>query len=299
MTMELCDNCDISTASWQCLTCPAAASHLCTDCYELHAKTKQFRDHNIIEMTQIARSCCNCDQSPSKFICLSCDDDDKYLCLGCSVIHPMIKQFRGHTVLPIEPTPRGAGSLGLLFRIQQLAEAHVDNLLTLPCSNPTYWLSLTLLLIILVAYYLLVKAVCGGYAVIVNALVILAMVRYVSPGLFDGKKPHTKPTPTTTPKTSELPVQSEGEWDGESEFGYKLTSKAASFRPRGRPYKPRPSNTNKPRKPDGKPGGLQALAAAGLGAAGTGTGTLADGGFRAGTGTRLPIWCSASGAAKA
>jgi hypothetical protein len=87
----------------------------CCECKDLHLKMKQFKTHRFEDFIQKfydpsknggnSRKCCNCEESLCKFVCLNClkeeKEDDCYLCLGCSILHPKIKSFRNHNVVII------------------------------------------------------------------------------------------------------------------------------------------------------------------------------------------------------
>lgn len=113
--LNICENCECSVSNYQCLDCSSSLTNLdqqgrsfslfCSECSSLHCKLRQFKNHRmkdlLIDFDEKRRKCCNCEESRCKFFCLECGENERYLCLGCSVIHPKIKAFRNHRVIVI------------------------------------------------------------------------------------------------------------------------------------------------------------------------------------------------------
>lgn len=274
----ICDNCDIRTANWQCLTCPSNLSRLCEDCLSLHKRTKSFRNHKLEPLPQpkVAQICRNCDQNPSKFECTSCGVEDKYLCMGCSVMHGKIKQFRGHRVIPLETSSSDAISVVssdeephflMNFCIRML-EDHVERSLQ-PRWTTDWLLSFSFISILCIIYFVLTKRFCGPFQPVVHFLILVALIRRALPSSPEKEKAtESDSTPYTSPltniniasafgqqKKTGLPLSSLSEWAREFPDEFSYQSKPATsappvlgkgLRPRTRPYQPRSLRSPKP-----------------------------------------------------
>ena len=113
--LKVCENCENSVATLFCKDCSLRGqldkkdqtySFFCVDCSDLHKKLRQFREHQFRDILtpflQMNRNCSNCEKSICKFFCKNCEEEDRYLCLGCSLFHSKIKSYRDHTILIID-----------------------------------------------------------------------------------------------------------------------------------------------------------------------------------------------------
>ncbi|KAJ1424040.1 hypothetical protein B484DRAFT_432486, partial [Ochromonadaceae sp. CCMP2298] len=165
--MDLCSNCDTATASHTCQQC-AAPNDFCLECKTLHTKLKAFRHHSFTALTsEAARSCCNCESAEAKFLCRQCPEGERFLCLGCSLIHPKVRAFRGHALVPISPSvgvgvvwPTSLEGLGELC-LERVMGAY--DTLTRGDLSPLFWRTLCVSLLASVTYYFIVRVVFGKY----------------------------------------------------------------------------------------------------------------------------------------
>lgn len=109
-----CTNCDCRVAKKMCLDLPTGENLFCLDCAEYHLRIKKFKTHRFEDYISKddgagqERTCGNCEESLAKFVCDTCEDECKYLCLGCSILHTKVKIYRNHKVQPLYAFPSDA-----------------------------------------------------------------------------------------------------------------------------------------------------------------------------------------------
>jgi hypothetical protein len=187
--MELCTNCDAATACYRCKNCPPLESLFCETCMNFHTKVKASRDHTFETLERQALSCANCDGSGAKFACRQCAEPSRYFCVGCSVIHPKIKQFRGHEVVALQTQRsadipfRSGGRVpqnlkDLSATLAQAIDVAYYNFTNLSWTDARLWQTLAILLIITLAYYVVVRTFFAKYSSVVNIAVAIALYQW-------------------------------------------------------------------------------------------------------------------------
>lgn len=83
-----------------------SASHFCHDCEERycvncmqkHAKSKQTKDHNVVDISFESANCSSCEICEAAAATLYCEDceDPELLCDICADDHKSLKQNRTH-----------------------------------------------------------------------------------------------------------------------------------------------------------------------------------------------------------
>jgi hypothetical protein len=105
-----CSNCEgLRTPTLLCTHCN---SPFCEDCSLYHPKVKAFKGHTNFEpytppasQASKKRVCSNCEEDEAKFECSACPPEDSLFCMGCSIVHPKVKAFRGHTLDTLNTEP--------------------------------------------------------------------------------------------------------------------------------------------------------------------------------------------------
>lgn len=273
---QLCGNCDAHPALWRCLQCDKDVSALCAECVTLHSKTKAFREHTVVPLRPTkAETCRNCEETVSKFECTTCGEANKYLCLGCSLIHPKIKQFRGHVVHPLDEGETdslcsrrsGRGALGQSPSIPALArqffEQQVDIILNRPWGSSQWIASVCIVLATFLTYYVAIKVFCGQFASAVHLVTMIGLVQLARSDAFgtanskqsrdDGSAAQNTSFPASSAAASAASLaeslrrlRPNGPSDLTSltkefpnEFSYQGAGRPAVLRPRTRPYQQR------------------------------------------------------------
>lgn len=273
----ICCNCDIEPAQFKCIHCPENECHFCKECKGLHTKIKAYRTHHFAEIPKQSILCTNCESSESKFICRECDESSKYLCVGCSLIHPKIKAFRNHNVIPIdgsagsfhssEKVPFSLTTDGLSrFSAYWIDKAYC-NMSSRPWTDIVLWQTLAACLVVSIIYYTIVNTIFRKYAPLVNIAMAIGLYQWLQSDNFkvseadrtklDKRK---KVVPSLVGLSQKLnnmggifgsapSVRIPASWndldaelnveDFKDEFWYSTEGKKASMRPRTRPYKGR------------------------------------------------------------
>jgi hypothetical protein len=154
-----------------------------------HTKVKASRDHTFETLERQALSCANCDGSGAKFACRQCAEPSRYFCVGCSVIHPKIKQFRGHEVVALQTQRsadipfRSGGRVpqnlkDLSATLAQAIDVAYYNFTNLSWTDARLWQTLAILLIITLAYYVVVRTFFAKYSSVVNIAVAIALYQW-------------------------------------------------------------------------------------------------------------------------
>lgn len=257
LMVTLCGNCEKEIAVSKCLQCENSLAFLCSPCQALHLQIKQFRHHKLepLSPSEVNGLCRNCESSPVKFVCKQCGEEDRYLCLGCSVLHPKIKAFRSHVLLPLfnngSNMRMNAFDNWQLDRIANLSWIDVSNVLTQLYRNITersvhekeFWTSASLLVGLSVVYYVFCKKVFAGFSTAANIVIGIVIYKYAAGARAEENVAGEQISKSNTlhardgRKSTELEDK-----DFANEFDYPLTGKKASFRPRTRAYKPRKSH---------------------------------------------------------
>ncbi|RYG66848.1 hypothetical protein EON64_08820 [archaeon] len=214
------------------------------------------KGHTLVKLSSTVPRCRNCGEAKSKFLCRECGLEDGLFCLGCSIFHSKVRQFRGHAVVPISEgfsrsrSARNASDLKSV--ISEFVQGHVDVVLEGRYSSPDFYYSAVTLCAALLGYYLLVKTLFKGYALIANAVVILLLVRLYDPQFFANATTSASAASLSNGKgtalgdrvglskssvhTADMGSMSAAFPD---EFPYPLQGRRAPLRPRTRPYRGR------------------------------------------------------------
>ena len=98
--MVLCSNCEFASATGECDDCRSSHrdSLFCCSCRDLHLRSRKNLNHIFREIPRQNYLCSNCEFSAAKFSCLDCPSEEKYYCLGCSILHPKVKATRNHRI---------------------------------------------------------------------------------------------------------------------------------------------------------------------------------------------------------
>lgn len=151
-------------------------------------KIKSCREHTLEAIQRKPTICSNCDSSDAKFICRECDPTCCYLCVGCSVIHPKIKAFRGHQVVSIQSNSIARKST-INFRLptswddlnvtltHAIDTIHI-NLTTLTWSDALFWKTVAAVLLCTLTYYSIVRTLFASYSSIVNMAVAIGLYQW-------------------------------------------------------------------------------------------------------------------------
>ena len=175
--MNFCSNCDVASAVYKCQQCPQAESEFCEACMKLHTKVKAYRDHSFELIRKELVLCGNCEESEAKFVCRQCGDSCKYLCVGCSVMHPKIKAFRGHQVVSTQSTTANANHFEFQFptsldHLSDLVAKAIDtvyyNLISSSWKDKLFWKTIGAVLLVTLLYYSIVRIIFTKYSSLVN-----------------------------------------------------------------------------------------------------------------------------------
>jgi len=108
-------------------------------------------------------------------LCRQCPEGGRFLCLGCSLIHPKVRAFRGHALVPISPSVGvGVGVVVWLTSVEGLGELCLERVmeaydtLTRGDLSPLFWRTLCVSLLASVAYHFIVRVVFGKYCTLAN-----------------------------------------------------------------------------------------------------------------------------------
>ena len=195
--MLLCSNCENAIATFKCNSCADDDAPLCSDCTALHSKIKAFKHHRFSIVAKESFSCSNCESAVAKFICRSCPAtaSDRYLCLGCSVIHPKVKAFRDHVIVIMEAKEArqdsSLNSLSISDRlhapqsfledlgtfVRSMIELGYDNIHNKSYRDMEYWQTVSGIAVIVLTYYGLVKMVFRDYSSLVNICVGIVLYK--------------------------------------------------------------------------------------------------------------------------
>lgn len=275
-----CNNCDIGPAQFKCMQCVSNECLFCSECKAVHCKIKAFKHHEFTQLPKQSIICTNCETSESKFICRECDDANKYLCVGCSVIHPKIKAFRNHHIMAMHSVSSDNVSItqqepfrlsldGISDVFVSSIEIACSNISTRSLTDPILWQTLLLCLAATVVYYKIVNVIFRKYAPLVNIAMAIWLYQWLQSDKFkvsaadkakvDAKQ---KVSPSLSGLSQKLNnmggifgnapnTRLSASWNEElnpddfkGEFWYSTESKKASLRPRTRPYRGRRPGTN-------------------------------------------------------
>lgn len=232
--MLLCSNCENAIATFKCNSCADDDAHLCSDCTALHSKIKAFKHHRFSTVAKESFSCSNCESAAAKFICRSCPVtvSDRYLCLGCSVIHPKIKAFRDHVVVVMEANVDRQGcslsshSISDRFHASQsfvedlgtfvrtMIGLAYDNIHNKSYEDIEYWQAVCGIAVIVLTYYGLVKMVFRDYSSLVNICVGIVLYK-----VLQALRVPLNKSDTTSTITNELLDDRRTKYDRLSNFG--------------------------------------------------------------------------------
>lgn len=276
MDVILCCNCDNATASFSCQMCLPSESSFCSDCMDLHSKIKLYKGHSFQKLViQNYIVCKNCEKSQSKFVCRNCDNSNKFMCLGCSLMHPQIKAFRGHTVVTLNSGSESDfkmdsvnwTSFGTFFDslnscVLYITEIGYANIAHKTWTDFLFWRTILLALLLSLFYYLLIRAIFRDYSTLVNIAMGICVYKWLMYN--KGKSSEinlSKPNAVVAAQKASLIWNSNennfniskrpqintisdisGNSDFKDEFWYSTEVKRASMRPRTRPYKGRTTN---------------------------------------------------------
>jgi len=273
----LCYNCDVGSAQFKCVHCPESECLFCSECRGLHTKIKAYRTHQFAALPKKSIICTNCESSESKYICRECDDSSKYMCVGCSLIHPKIKAFRNHNVIPIDgasTSPSTSTIPPLTFTTDGLSRVAVYwidvayyNMSSRPWTDIILWQTFAACLVVSMIYYTIVNTIFRKYAPLVNIAMAIGLYQWLQSDQFkvseadrtklDGRKKVAPSLAGLSQKLNNMGgifgsapgVRIPTSWntldadinpeDFKDEFWYSTEGKKASMRPRTRPYKGR------------------------------------------------------------
>lgn len=162
-----------------------------------------WSDHGDIPMgtKEEIHNCCNCDDSNkhlAKFYCRNCIEkspDNAYYCTGCSYIHPRIKDYRGHLLVPIYNTKSRLSNYAFNLRfleglpsrmngvVRSLVEAYlllydfVDDYFELH-ENKT--IATIIIIGSVVIYFTLVKILFGRITTLAHIALLVLFNRYAT-----------------------------------------------------------------------------------------------------------------------
>lgn len=231
----------------------------------------------LLDTPENSIPCCkNCELNPSKFICLHCDTDNCYLCLGCSLFHSKVRAFRNHSIRQIEAS-RDINPIeddlsidisdlstieDVLQFLQQLVHRNfnkvVENITERSYNDFTFWQSVAFVFIASIMYFVITKVVLGSLSMLFNVLlafVVFGRYRNIfnenASALYKLKHEHQSnssaysniakekrdPKRSLSSMISGSSTLEHEEFPGE--FNYKLQSKPAALRTRGNVYKRR------------------------------------------------------------
>lgn len=241
----------------------------------IHGKVKAFKDHEFELVQQKVILCSNCESSEAKYVCRQCEELSKYLCLGCSLIHPKIKQYRGHSVVATctqqspGPTlqirvPQNLNELSAIF--SQAVEVVCYNFTVLPWSDFRLWQTAAVLILITFMYFMVVRTIFAKYASLINIATAIGLYQWFQSTklklteaemeLIDKKASPSARAATlgasmrgrmsattgigaaasSTTRGWNISLDQFNKDEFKDEFWYSLEDKKASLRPRGRPY---------------------------------------------------------------
>ena len=115
-----------------------------------------------------------------------------YFCLGCSIIHPKVKEWRGHIVERLDSANTGiinhgtaTGTAVLFEQFEDSFLSALDNLISpilqtfeIDPINSVDFRGGSILLVAVTAYYIFVKVTFGRIATIVNIVVAIVCYRW-------------------------------------------------------------------------------------------------------------------------
>lgn len=253
-TTNLCTNCEFAVATLKCVNCPDSVSLFCKECSTIHTKVKQSRTHTFTnyKANVTKRICCNCDSEVSRYVCSNCSENDKFLCVGCSIIHPKVKTFRGHIVSPINNTQEQETiiswsnltrkSISETFgEVLEIVLIRLDNLnediLHGSYSDSNYWKAILIIFSILSLFLGIMRFLFGRRSVFVSFAAAGLIFVWSRSQQAKRKQPIKKMSVDYSNSQ-----KSNGKDDSkgfESEFWYPLQGNPAHFKPRSRVYKRR------------------------------------------------------------
>lgn len=145
--------------------------------------------------------CCNCDSSDVKIFCRDCKvngSKEWLFCLGCSLLHPRIKAYRGHVMIPLSDLDTSSESansrdeinenskMDLVLRLFDLIVLDYANALLSPIfkyfNHDSSSVSLSgwgYMVFLFLLYYIVVKMMCGNYSPFVNGAIFFVIYRWV------------------------------------------------------------------------------------------------------------------------
>eukprot|EP01031_Cornospumella_fuschlensis_P033952 gene33952-41088_t len=278
--MDSCCRCRGGKAQWRCLECDSNSSLFCSDCHIEHSRSLGGfqKGHKLIKISKSIPQCKNCGEAESKFLCRDCGLEDGFFCLGCSVFHSKVKQFKGHVVAPISNGSSkqrpSSSAADLKSALGEFVQNHVDVVLAGPGGGADFYYSVATLCAALLGYYALVKTLFKDYALIANAVVILLLVRMYNPQFFAaslssgrsgrdrddrggdsadrGREARAAPNKHVSFSKSGVRAADVASLSAAfpDEFPYPLEGRRAPLRPRTRPYRGRPRG-DRSRVPEG------------------------------------------------
>ena len=276
--MNFCSNCDICAAVYECKQCIDGSRLFCEQCMTIHVKVKPFKEHTFQRLQKRVILCNNCDSSQAKYVCRECDESCRYLCVGCSVIHPKIKAFRGHMVTALASDGNSSSAINHLLKIPnsldelsttlaQIIELIYRNLSSLSWTDPLFIQTLVGLIAVSVGYYTIIRFVFAKYSSVVNIAMAIGLYQWLQSAKFkvsesnkqliSGKADassratslslnlHSRSGSSNIPGIGKLNkgwnigVDQFNKEEFKDEFWYSTEDKKASLRPRGRPYRSR------------------------------------------------------------
>lgn len=113
VSMKVCENCEKTTATFQCKACPVDEQILCAECDFLVHKIRARRDHQrgpyTLSMTAASfrddTTCMNCDTKVATVFCPQCSPHANLLCAECDAAVHVTKSARGHSRSPVKSRP--------------------------------------------------------------------------------------------------------------------------------------------------------------------------------------------------
>lgn len=271
----LCSNCEFNRASLQCTDChkiEGADSVFCSKCSKFHSSIKAFKDHSFEEFKETRSAvilCTNCETEQSQFQCNNCPESDSYFCGACSIIHSKIKSFRNHRIKSVTSSDLSLNNHDGMYYFARSSFNHIYFTMLEHIHNINYEESSTIYYIggIVVVILAMVRYFLGRNVTLLAVLAAVVGFRFYQSRIlsqFNNAKvsfeninlPVKKKSPPS-PSRSKGPVMTDSfksripqtidpateEHEFANEFWHDVNrSKAASLRPRVRPYKKRQSS---------------------------------------------------------